>query len=64
MVNNLNQRQLNLQECIDFCGEHEITPKIKVVTAEDLGAVYEELGNKNDSVLRYDIYYTEDSNQQ
>ena len=39
-----------LQECIDFCAEHKIIPKIKIVTADELEAVYEELNNKNDSV--------------
>lgn len=40
------------QECIDFCWEHNIIPKIKVVTAAELGEVYKEIGGKNDSILR------------
>ena len=32
---------------------HNIVPKIKVVTANDLGEVYRELATKNDSIIRY-----------
>lgn len=40
------------QECIDFCSKHKIVPKIKMVTAKDLEAVYKELNTKNDSIVR------------
>lgn len=40
------------QDCIDFCHRHNIVPKIKVVTANDLGEVYKELASKNDSIIR------------
>merc|ERR1711872_324920 len=40
------------QDCIDFCNKHNIIPKIKVVTAKDLGEVYKELASKNDSIIR------------
>jgi len=40
------------QDCIDFCHKHNIVPKIKVVTANDLGEVYKELTSKNDSIIR------------
>ena len=41
-----------VQECIDFCFKHNIIPMIKVVTANDLGAVFKELQTKNDSIVR------------
>ena len=44
-----------MQDCIDFCHKHNIVPKIKVVTANDLGEVYKELASKNDSIIRYNI---------
>jgi len=40
------------QECIDFCAAQDIIPKIKLVTADELGSVYEELSAKNDSIVR------------
>jgi len=40
------------QQCIDFCHEHNIVPKIKVVTSKDLKKVYMELQKKNDSIVR------------
>eukprot|EP00090_Calanus_glacialis_P010418 TRINITY_DN1879_c0_g1_i1.p1 TRINITY_DN1879_c0_g1~~TRINITY_DN1879_c0_g1_i1.p1 ORF type:complete len:373 (-),score=97.18 TRINITY_DN1879_c0_g1_i1:75-1193(-) len=40
------------QACIDFCSKHKIVPKIKMVTAKDLGTVYKELQTKNDSIVR------------
>ena len=42
----------NTQRVIDFCHEHNIVPKIKIITAKDLDKVYEELSKKNDSILR------------
>ena len=42
----------NTQRVIDFCHEHNIVPKIKLVTAKDLDKVYEELSQKNDTILR------------
>ena len=42
----------NTQRVIDFCHEHNIVPKIKLITAKDLDNTYEELSKKNDSILR------------
>ena len=42
----------NTQRVIDFCHEHNIVPKIKIITAKDLDNAYEELSKKNDSILR------------
>ena len=41
------------QDCINFCHQHDIVPKIKIVTCEDLDDVYVELASKNDSIIRY-----------
>jgi len=40
------------QECIDFCSKHNIIPKIKLVTSNDLEGVYKELSSKNDTIIR------------
>ena len=40
------------QDCIDFCHKHNIVPKIKLVTSNDLDNVYKELASKNDSIIR------------
>jgi len=40
------------QDCIDFCHKHDIIPKIKIVTCNDLDEVYTSLSNKNDSIIR------------
>ena len=40
------------QECIDFCAEHNIVPKIKIVKANQLDAVYQQLLGKNDAIVR------------
>ena len=40
------------QECVDFCHQNNILPQIKLVQADELDRVYEELNSKNDSVLR------------
>jgi len=40
------------QECIDFCAEHSIIPKIKLVKSTDLGDVYKQLSSKNDTIIR------------
>jgi len=40
------------QECIDFCHKHNIVPKTKLVTADQLDNVYEVLNTKNDSIVR------------
>ena len=42
----------SVQECIDFCAAQDIIPKIKLVTADELGSVYKELSAKNDSIVR------------
>ena len=42
----------NTQRVIDFCHEHNIVPKIKLITAKELDNTYEELSKKNDSILR------------
>ena len=41
------------QECIDFCHKHDIIPKIKLVNCTELERVYQELTNKNDTIIRY-----------
>ena len=41
------------QECIDFCHKHDIIPKIKLVNCTELERVYQELKNKNDTIIRY-----------
>ena len=40
------------QECIDFCAEHNIVPKTKMVKSTDLDDVYKQLNTKNDTILR------------
>ena len=42
----------NTQKVIDFCHEHNIVPKIKIITAKELDKTYDELSKKNDSILR------------
>ena len=42
----------NTQRVIDFCHQHNIVPKIKLITAKELDNTYEELSKKNDSILR------------
>ena len=46
-----------LQRVIDFCHEHKIVPRIKMVTANDLDRVYDELNKKNDTILRLNTFY-------
>ena len=41
------------QRVLDFCHQHKIVPKIKMITSNDLDRVYEELNKKNDTILRY-----------
>ena len=41
------------QDCIDFCHKHDIIPKIKLVNCTELERVYQELKNKNDTIIRY-----------
>ena len=38
---------------MDFCAKHKIIPKIELVKAGQLDAVYESLAKKNDQVVRY-----------
>ena len=40
------------QECIDFCAKHNIVPKINIVKANQLDAVYQQLLGKNDAIIR------------
>ena len=40
------------QRVIDFCHEHKIVPKIKLITADQLDQTFQDLANKNDSILR------------
>jgi len=40
------------QECIDFCAKHKIIPITKMVKASDLGEVYKQLNEKNDTIIR------------
>ena len=42
----------NTQKVIDFCHEHNIVPKIKLITAKELDKTYDELSKKNDSIMR------------
>ena len=42
----------NTQRVIDFCSEHNIIPKIKIITAKELDQTYDDLSKKNDSILR------------
>jgi len=41
------------QECLDFCSEKNIRPKIKIVTVNDLDDVFANLRSKNDSIVRH-----------
>ena len=43
---------LLLQYVIDFCHKHNIVPKIKLITANELDKTYGDLSNKNDSIVR------------
>ena len=38
---------------MDFCAEHNIVPKVKLITAAELDDVYVNLAQKNDSIIRY-----------
>jgi len=40
------------QDCIDFCYEHNIIPRIKLVNCTELERVYQELSAKNDTIIR------------
>jgi len=40
------------QDCIDFCHKHNIVPKIKLVTSNELDGVFKLLHGKNDSIIR------------
>ena len=42
-----------LQECMDFCAEHNIVPKVELIKADRLDEVYTALQAKNDGVIRY-----------
>lgn len=48
---------INTQRVIDFCAEHDIVPRIKLIKNTDLDRVYEELSNKNDSVYRLTFHW-------
>ena len=37
---------------IDFCHKHNIVPKMKLITANELDKTYGDLSNKNDSIVR------------
>lgn len=41
------------QECMDFCAEHNIVPKVELIKADRLDEVYTALKAKNDGVIRY-----------
>eukprot|EP00929_Paragymnodinium_shiwhaense_P021891 TRINITY_DN1414_c0_g2_i1.p1 TRINITY_DN1414_c0_g2~~TRINITY_DN1414_c0_g2_i1.p1 ORF type:complete len:426 (+),score=76.44 TRINITY_DN1414_c0_g2_i1:99-1376(+) len=43
----------NTQEVIDLCAKHDIKPDITVVSATEVGSVYEKLDKNNDSGVRY-----------
>ena len=36
------------EDCMDFCSEHKIVPRLKLVTADQLPEVYANLAQKND----------------
>ena len=40
------------QDCIDFCHKHNIVPRINLVNCTELDRVYQELGAKNDTIIR------------
>ena len=40
------------QDCIDFCHKHNIVPRINLVNCSELDRVYQELGSKNDTIVR------------
>merc|ERR1711990_826671 len=40
------------QDCIDFCHKHNIIPRINLVNCSELDRVYQELGAKNDTIIR------------
>ncbi len=42
-----------LQECMDFCAQHNIVPMVKLIKADQLDDVYAALEKKNDGVIRY-----------
>ena len=43
---------LNTQRVMDFCNQHNIVPKVKLITDKDLDRVFQELSGKNDSIYR------------
>ena len=48
----------NTQRVIDFCHQHNIIPRVKLVTDRDLDRVFQELTVKNDSIERYYQIYS------
>ncbi len=42
-----------LQECMDFCAQHNIVPTVELIKADQLDDVYAALEKKNDGVIRY-----------
>ena len=42
----------NTQRVMDFCHQHGIVPKFKLITHSDLDRVFQELSSKNDSIYR------------
>jgi D-arabinose 1-dehydrogenase-like Zn-dependent alcohol dehydrogenase len=43
---------LLLQDCMDFCSQHNIIPKVELIKADQLDQVYAML-KKNDGTMRY-----------
>ena len=42
----------NTQRLVDFCAEHNIIPRLKIIRDTELDTVFQQLSNKNDSIHR------------
>ena len=42
----------NTQRVVDFCHQHNIRPRVKVIRDTDLDKVFQQLSQKNDSIYR------------
>ena len=42
----------NTQRVLDFCAQHNIIPRVKIIRDTDLDRVFQQLSHKNDSIYR------------
>ena len=42
----------NTQRVVDFCAEHNIIPRVRIIRDSDLDRVFKQLSHKNDSIYR------------